>query len=376
MLASFPEVELLLLLARQSLDDAQRVRVAQLTGEGSAAVDWARFIDLAVQHRVAPLAGWHSLQLLRHGRRSDVSGSALFLLQEAYLAGVSRSGPVKRELARIVEACGGLSMAVRKGGHLAFHIYREPGLRPMGDFDVLVTREEAPAVAAALCDLGYLEGELAADDQIRPFTRRQRVFWHMHGSDLPRLSRRAGSPFIPAFCVDINVELTLPGKGPRVPVDEFLARAVPGSIGGTPCSILAPEDTLIDLSLNLYKSSTILRFMAGGKHRRLLKYVDLAEFLSHVGPGFRWQVVAERVKALGVGAAVYYALAHLDMLFPGSVPVEVLADLGGSVAEPAAFLQAYGQWDLAEPRIWQVPFLEWFFDPAADAELPPSRSLV
>lgn len=371
-----PEAELLLLLARQDLDDAQLARVAELTASDPPLVDWATFNMLAVQHRVARLAGSHCGQLLNRGQQPDVTASALVLLRDSYLAGVGRSRQIEDELTRVLEACAGLDIAVRKGAHLAYHAYREPALRPMDDVDLLVTRQTAPAVVEALRDLGYSEGMPSPDGQIQPFTRRQRVFWQLHGSDLPTLHRRTDGPYVFGFSVDISVELALPGKGQQVPVGEFLDRAVPGSIGGSPCLVLAPEDTVIDLSMNLYKNSTSLRFMALGKHRRLLKYVDIGEFLRHAHDGFSWQVMLNRVRTLGIVGPVYFALAHLELLFPASIPHEVLADLGDSIEKPAEFLQIYGQWDLPEPRCWHAPFPEWFFDRSADAELPPSRSLV
>lgn len=371
-----PEAELLLLLARQDVNDGQLARAAEIVEQESSVVDWARFIDLAVQHRVASLVGWHSRQLVESGPNRDVASSAIALLHDAYLAGISRSGPIKSELARILGACAGLRVAVRKGGHLAFHVYREPGLRPMADFDLLVTRETALSVSASLKDLGYGEGQLTNDGQIRPFTRRQRVFWRLHGSDLPKLSRRADDPFVRSFTVDINVELALPGKGPQVPVGEFLDRAVQGMVGDSPCLLLAPEDTVIDLCLHLYKNSTVLRFMMLGKHHRLLKYVDIAEFLGQAPTEFSWETLMARVEALRLAEPMYFALAHLEMLFPTSVPHEVLADLCSKISEPAKLLQAYGQWDLLEPRSWHAPFLQRFFDPSVDDELPPSRSLI
>jgi hypothetical protein len=371
-----PEAELLLLLARQDLDDARLARAVELTRLNSSAMDWAKFADLAIQHRVSRLVGWHSVRLLRSHPGPGVVPPVLELLHDNYLAGIGRSGSIKNELVRVLDACSGLQVAVRKGVHLAFQTYREPALRPIGDFDLLVTRENASKVAATLNDLGYREGELTPDGRLQPFTRAQRLFWQLHGSDLPMLSRPASNPYMRGFKIDISVELTLPGKGPQVPLGEFLDRAVQTSVGGSPCLVLAPEDTVIDLGLHLYKNSTCLRFMERGRHRRLLKYVDIIEFIKHTHDQFSWQTLLGRVRALGIADPIYFSLAHLEVLFPGSVPQEVLAGLAAGLAKPAEFLQTYGQWDLPDPRQWQTPFLRRFFDHSADAELPTSRSLV
>lgn len=369
------EAELLLLMARQDPSAHALARAAELASQ-DVDLDWARFLSLAVQHRVARLAGWHAASLRAAAAPAETGTAALALLHDTYIAGAARSSEVKAELTRILTACAGLHVAIRKGAHLAFHVYRQPGVRPMDDFDLLVSREHAADVVAALSGLGYREGQPRPDGGIEPLSRRQRIFWRLHGSDLPTLSRAADGPFVPGFSVDISVELALPGKGFRVPVAEFLDRARPSSIGGAPCLVLAPEDAAVDLCLHLYKNSTSLRFMALGKHRRLLKYVDIGELVASLAGAFEWQAVLDRAEAMGIAGPVYYALAHLEELFPGTVPAPALDNLAGTLNDPAAFLQQYGQWDLAEPLSWQLPFAARFFDSAADSELPQSRSLV
>lgn len=371
-----PEVELLILLARQDLDDVQFTRANELTWPESPVIDWGEFLDLAVQHRVAQLAGSHSRRLLDSGSIRGNATSALLLLQDAYIAGIERSKLIRAELTRVLEACAGSHVAIRKGAHLAFHTYREPGMRPMDDFDLLVTKETVPTVITSLNSIGYVEGELDDDSEIQPFTRKQQLFWQLHGSDLPKLARRSDSRYVKGFSVDINVELALPGKGLQVPVGEFLDRGLLSRIDQSPCLVLTPEDTVIDLSLHLHKNSTVLRFMAFGKHRALYKYVDLAEFLKQADSKFDWQILMHRVQELGITKPVYFALANLEALFSQSVPEDVLADIRNRVDDPEGFLQTYGQWDLPEPRQWQVPFLQRFFNPGDDAELPQSRSLI
>jgi Uncharacterised nucleotidyltransferase len=176
--------------------------------------------------------------------------------------------------------------------------------------------------------------------------------------------------------LDVSVCLLLPGKGLEVPTDELLERATAVEVNGLLTHFLAPEDVLLDLCTHLYKNSTVLRFMRRGKHRRLIKYVDLMEYLAKHRENFSWDAFMDRVSRYGVQQQVFYALAHAELLFPGEVPLEVLAALRASCADPERFLREYAQWDLPEPLSWAEAFGERFFSRIPDRSLPPTRSLV
>lgn len=134
---------------------------------------------------------------------------------------------------------------------------------------------------------------------------------------------------------------------------------------------------MLDLCANIYKNSTALRFMnVEPKHRRLIRYVDVLEYLSAHADVFSWEVLLDRVIGYDLPGPVYFALAHLDLLFPGRVPEPVLDTLRDFCPDPGSFLRQYGQWDLPTPREWAAPFGERFFRRDDDRDIPPSRSLV
>lgn len=372
-----PEIQALLLLSRQDIDDARVDRLQDLLETARGEFDWPRFLDLATRLRVAPIVSRHVEQLKPRMPGLTIDPSVRSVLRAVYLHYLRRNRVLRTELVRIVAAASGagVPVVVRKGGHLAFTIYRDPALRPMTDLDVFVSIPLAEALMEILRGLGFQEGDASADG-IRPLSHRERVFWRMYGSDLPKYNKPSADVDCPWISLDINVRLMLPGKGYDIPVPELLSRAEEHDIDGELFRTFSVEDTLIDLCTSLYKNATVLRFMKREKHRRLLQFVDLAELVAANQGSLGWDVVVARVAEYGISPLVYYSLAHLDSLFPGTVPDHVLGRLRQPCTDPDALLDEYGQWDLAEPLRWRTSFLERFFDPSADRDIPTSASLV
>ncbi|MFI7548977.1 nucleotidyltransferase family protein [Micromonospora sediminimaris] len=372
------ESELLLLLGRQHVADPQLARVREILAQDAPGLDWGQFAAQAARHRVAALVGWHGWRFLTDKTVTGLDPAVMMLLYATYRDTRRTNEVMLREIQAISDAAvrQGVTVLLRKGGHLAFSAYQEPGLRPMGDLDVLVVREQAPALVEVLEQLGYVEGHPSVNG-IVPLSKRERAFWRLYGSDLPKLNKLTGEIDCPIVSVDVNVSLALPGKGYDVPVSAVVAHAQHHRYGAASFLVPSAEDAVVDLAAHIYKTSTTLRFMTrGGKHRRLIKYVDIAELVRSAGPDFSWDLLLARVDEYRVAEPVYYGLAHLNMLFPDTVAADTLAALRQRCSAPEQLLTQYGQWDLAEPRVWQQDFLSRFFDPATDRELPASKSLV
>jgi hypothetical protein len=377
---TFPRAEaaLIVALSRQTLTESAEQTARALTGESGPWLDWGLFLDQVTEHRVAALASRNLDHLRAEKRPLGVDPTVRSALRAVRLYHAEGNRLLLNELREVMDAAGEakIPVIVRKGGHLSQTVYLDPGLRPMGDLDLLVAREQVPSFASLLIKLGYQQGHPEPGNTVRSVGRRESVFWRLYGSNLPQFNKFIDNPYRSVLNIDVNVSILLPGKGYEVPTEELIDRSGTRCINGSQMRFLASEDVLLDLCTHLYKNSTVLRFMHLGKHRRLFKYVDILEFLAAHAADFCWETFADRVDQYGVAAQVFYALAHADLLFPGEVPAGVLARFGAACPDPETFLAQYGQWDLAEPLGWAGPFHERFFSRALDRQLPPSRSLV
>lgn len=127
-----------------ALDAARR---EMLDGETS----WEAWLETALRGGVAPLLA----VVLRDQQVAPCA--VLSQLQDAYYRNLRRNLRAMRELARILGALQeqGLQTLLLKGGALAIAVYHSVGLRPMGDSDLLVRREDAARVMEVLQALGY-----------------------------------------------------------------------------------------------------------------------------------------------------------------------------------------------------------------------------
>ena len=130
--------------------DARALEQAQAL-HASGQVDWAALLQRGPQRVLLPLL----YDVLRE--QPWPPPEALSELKAAYRAHAVRNTLLLRELEHIVDLLGGSGMGaiVLKGGALAEAVYGNAALRPMTDLDLLIRREELPAILDLLTQEGY-----------------------------------------------------------------------------------------------------------------------------------------------------------------------------------------------------------------------------
>ena len=160
-----------------------------------------------------------------------------------------------------------------KGLHLAHHVYPSPGLRDMGDLDLLVRPEDVPGADAELCRLGYTR-EGAPEGRPGPYLN-SAVYW------------REG-----AFPVHLHWRLvngTLPHFMVRIDEDEVRREARGG--------LMAPHHLVVSLCEHALKHS----------YDTLIHLTDI----ELAARGIDWPQVAETARRWRLERAVGFALVLL-----------------------------------------------------------------
>ena len=102
-----------------------------------------------------------------------------------------------RHQADEIQSC--IEVIPLKGLHLAHRVYPSPGLRDMGDLDLLVRRSRLREADAALKQLGYLPdhdpenvdgGSLSAVEYWRDESMPVHLHWHVSNASLPHFMYR------------------------------------------------------------------------------------------------------------------------------------------------------------------------------------------
>jgi Uncharacterised nucleotidyltransferase len=191
-----------------------------------------------------------------------------------------------------------------KGAALAQAVYRDLSLRPMGDVDVLVRREDLATTTRLLTALGYTParaethpGALAEHENELTFLKRGRF----------------------EACIDVHWTLfDSPYYQDRIPMDWFWSTAQPVSIAGVPTMMLGHEALLIHLCGHL-----ALHHGASG----LLWWHDIAEVLSTYRDGLDWGELLAKTRMYGLALPVRAVLTRVADEWGVSVPVDVLPAL-------------------------------------------------
>lgn len=117
-------------------------------------IDWKAFEDAATWHGVAPLA-FNGLRNIQSRQHLPVQHFETLKLE--YRKNLIHNTIIFAELEKIVDALGeqNLPVVLLKGAAIARMIYKDIGLRPMSDIDILVKREDLYQAVQAIEGCGY-----------------------------------------------------------------------------------------------------------------------------------------------------------------------------------------------------------------------------
>ncbi|MFG2670151.1 nucleotidyltransferase family protein [Streptomyces sp. NPDC048445] len=357
-----PEIQLLLTLADIDIDETRiedcRTRLANHGRE----FDWGFFVDQAARQRLLPLV---ARNILHHGLHRSSQGSFLipyhWLYTFSYHGNKSRNSALGNEFGKVLNALNafGLRYAIRKGPVLGERLYRDIGLRPISDLDIIVEKSDTPAAGSILGHLGYIQGKLTLDGKrLEPFSRSTNVFWRLNMPvELP-YQKICGHEGIETYIIDIcsNIFQTRP-DGAQFTYG-LLDRRIQGPLCGEQGFTLAQEDEFLDLCANLHMEAIALYYVTEGGDLDVLKFLDIALACRRISEANAWPAVRQRSKDLGVLESLYYSLHHTALLYPNAVPT---AELSALRPADCGYLDEYGAIE-GKPQRWSQPFLQRLFD--------------
>ena len=188
--SSAPEIELLICIAGRELDEAQRLRMAELL---NGPLDWQQLLKLAQQHRLIALLLKH---LNDHSARA-VPRAVLTQLEQAVLRLKQRNLYLVSTLFGLLDLLAeqDIRAVPYKGPALASVLYGHIGLRSFGDLDIFVRRKDVLLAKELLIKEGFQaefrltpfqEGRYLADQCEYNFTKAEgRLHVEIHWNVLP-----------------------------------------------------------------------------------------------------------------------------------------------------------------------------------------------
>jgi hypothetical protein len=317
-------------------------------------VDWVRFAKLLSHNRMGVMA----LKIIQKAGLSDQMPQAAdqILKEQAdkYESSASRLGEALTTYLHAA-AANNLDTIILKGLWLCEKIYQVPAMRPGGDIDILVPRDQVQASLALLEKQGIGEfwPNLLRDEY---FTRH-----HLH-------QQRSTQDL--AVWFEIHWALDHPYTSLTVDYKSIFERARPGELLGAPIREMAASDLLLSLAIHLVKHAVYLPslieradlpriILADGM---LMYYLDVAEVLGRFSDQMDWELTVQLTRDWGAVDILGSVLQVCGRYFGASVPAEVLSALPitGPWAITRRLMARAAEQELAayqglpESRLWKL----------------------
>jgi len=293
-------------------------------------LDWNRVLGMLILHRTASQA-WANL--LEHGLASPAAflpGSSIQALRSLFK---SQQIYVREQIDRTVAlinqfSAEGIRCVLMKGAVIGTMGYATPGVRTFMDNDVLFDRDDIAHVGEILKSSGYSQGYWDARARsVRPASRSEILLHPLTSHEtFPYMTAMPEAAISEFHCVDVHFALDLmTANRSDEAVRKLLDRrvAVPGNADGDMWA-LEREDMFVFLCVHYQREACNRTEAEELKDLLLYKIMDLLALLGDRSRPLDSGLIARRAKESGFEREVYYALAHLEKLYPGRAPADLL----------------------------------------------------
>jgi len=271
-------------------------------------LDWAGVVETSIVHAVSPLLYYGLNQVLQlEPQNRAIPSGVLEELQQLFRANQVRSRRMYRVVGEIFKAfkSAGLAAMALKDIQLARVIYPDPGLRPMGDIDILIRQEQYQDVAKCMTQLGF-----TARPPDLHFTLKYGLGHHFY--------RPTDNVWVDLQWNIMQREWDVYHEGNfDFQIDQMWGAATTMSVDDFEMMVPKQEDMLFHLCLHL----------EGHKYSELILFCDIAEFLRHFNHQLDWHYLIELTKKYRAESSVYYVLFLVQQLFGSPLPLSLLNEL-------------------------------------------------
>lgn len=304
--------------------------ITSLIKQHNTCIDWKEMYLLAYSHRVNSLVYntfKHAGLLARIPKYYRTE-----LYKKTYTQKIRYHFALK-ELDRLISVAHaeGLHPVLFKGLSIGLY-YRNPVLRKVGDFDLLVPDNEIPSMIIVAKKLGYVFGEWAYDkpiiypiiynnEEINNRIDPANDFKHLPEMILPE----SRSKFFRAP-LEIHRNVEPPSRAHDFDVEGAMNRAREVEIGNVKVLTLDPADAIWACALNLQRDAEYIVATLVGGDLYLSRYCDIHEILLQ-SPNSTCATLLNRARTPEARRACAHARRITDTFFPSVVPKDLLSEL-------------------------------------------------
>ena len=297
-----PELELVIQISKTSLGQRDRSAIASLA---RGRLDWQEVLRLAEWYQVG---GFLASHLNKPGFPVETPGeirdAAHRLAEENRVRYLFFIEP---ELDRILATLNRerIQVIALKGAALNRLVYRDLGLRPIGDVDLLIQEQHLSRARDLFDELGYSQNESLSEDSGNVDN------YHY----CPRLLSPDGSVEI-----ELHRHVVRRSSPLYFELDDLWSQAREKGIGNQNVWILGPVDLISHLCLKFF----VDRGLRQHSYAALRQLADIAETLTFYAEELDWSVLVRQAQARSHAAPIFCALYTARKLLGSRIDQKVL----------------------------------------------------
>lgn len=259
---------------------------------------WQTIVEEATAQRLAPLL----LRRLTQSAHHQIPAHVLAVLKQEVVRHTAWNLLLAKELKTILAACEqqGIACIPIRGPVLAEQLYGDDSMRQMDDLDVLVHREELPAVKNLFRQLGYVQHEQRPGFS-ETFSYSLEFIHPQHG-----------------LVVEPHWTLAYPPFSATADMQPVWARARRARWMEMDTWALSEEDLLLHLCLHLHHK---------GQHVPLLWFHELATLINRHGSTLNWDIVMKQAWLMEQSDRVADVLTVVRRELYSTIPNSVITQL-------------------------------------------------
>lgn len=296
------EDKLLLYCSRINMTEDAEQKIEEILSE---ALDWDYIVDYSQNQGISPLVYWN-LSKISNGK--GVSHEAIKSLEKMYYNNLARNMILYDELKKILMAFkkADIDSIVLKGAFLAKEIYKNIGLRPMSDIDLLIREEDYQKAKNELTKLMYSTDVFLTKyyEELHTVLSNELLFKHKDKK----------------VYIDLHWDILPPESCYKIDIVRLWNNTKPTKIADVETLTLAPEDLLQHLCLHLDNHINYSRSAA----QHFKDYCDIAEVTRYYKETINWSYLLQSSKGYGVEEPVFESLSVANKYFGALAPENIL----------------------------------------------------
>lgn len=204
-----------------------------------------------------------------------------------------------------------IKYAIVKGVCLSYKVFKDIGIRPSTDIDILIPKKDVDKVKTILKSLGYLQGYINGANELEEYKNETKIFYELNTHSLAPFRKLENNNL---YEIDINF---LFHKEKNIAIDtyEFLEYLKNMRIYNIEFPVLDNTIAFLHLVLHHYRESTSLYYIYNNQDFNLLKACDIYYFAKTQVIDF--DKLYFIIKKYNLVDQIAFMFSNINQIFPG-----------------------------------------------------------